>query len=98
MQVSPEKAGSSYHNGGPFLPGDFTYSLKLGGIGIGDHGHAVVYGDPEVAGEAEYIVAKNRNGGTLRSRMRFESEFTLFSDLDEVYSAPIVNGQGFETF
>ena len=32
-------------------------------------------------GEAEYIVAKNRNGGLIRNRMRFEAEYTLFSDL-----------------
>lgn len=33
--------------------------------------------------EAEYIVAKNRNGGLVKSRMRFEKQFTHFSDLDD---------------
>ncbi|MDP2686755.1 MAG: replicative DNA helicase [Aequorivita sp.] len=35
--------------------------------------------------EAEYIIAKNRNGGLVRNRMKFEKEFTLFSDLEEIY-------------
>ncbi|AUC15443.1 replicative DNA helicase [Tenacibaculum sp. SZ-18] len=34
-------------------------------------------------GEAEYIVAKNRNGGLVRARMKFEAEYTLFSDLEK---------------
>lgn len=33
--------------------------------------------------QAEYIVAKNRNGGLTRNRMRFDKKYTLFSDLDE---------------
>lgn len=33
-------------------------------------------------GEAEYIVAKNRNGGLVRGRMKFEGRYTLFSDID----------------
>ncbi len=33
--------------------------------------------------QAEFIVAKNRNGGLLRTRMSFEGQFTLFSDLEE---------------
>lgn len=36
-------------------------------------------------GEAEYIIAKNRNGGLVRNRMRFEARYTLFSDIDEEY-------------
>jgi replicative DNA helicase len=34
-------------------------------------------------GEAEYIVAKNRNGGLIRNRMGFEGRYTNFHDLDE---------------
>ncbi len=34
--------------------------------------------------QAEFIIAKNRNGGLLRTRMNFEGQFTLFSDLEEV--------------
>ncbi len=33
-------------------------------------------------GEAEYIVAKNRNGALVKNRMKFEGRYTLFSDLD----------------
>ncbi|WP_282017750.1 replicative DNA helicase [Salegentibacter mishustinae] len=33
--------------------------------------------------EAEYIVAKNRNGGLIRGRMAFEGKYTLFSNLEE---------------
>ncbi|AVR47235.1 replicative DNA helicase [Christiangramia fulva] len=35
--------------------------------------------------EAEYIIAKNRNGGLVRNRMRFLPKYTLFSDLDEEF-------------
>jgi len=35
------------------------------------------------SGEAEYIVAKNRNGGLVRNIMGFESKFTNFYDLEE---------------
>ena len=38
-------------------------------------------------GEAEYAVAKNRNGATTRDRMRFEGKYTLFSDLEEKFDA-----------
>ena len=41
------------------------------------------YHGEATAGEAEYIVAKNRNGGLVRNRMAFEGQFTLFSDLEE---------------
>lgn len=33
------------------------------------------------AGQAECIIAKNRNGSLSRVRMKFEGEYTLFSDL-----------------
>lgn len=60
------------------------------------------YDGAPCAGEAEYIVAKNRNGRVFRSRMRFESEFTLFSDLDENsndYSkVPVTNDHSFDPF
>lgn len=36
--------------------------------------------------QAEFIVAKNRNGGLVRGRMAFEGQFTLFSNLEEAYS------------
>lgn len=39
--------------------------------------------------QAEYIVAKNRNGGLVRNRMRFEKEFTHFSDLEHELPIPI---------
>ena len=32
--------------------------------------------------QAEYIVAKNRNGGLVKNRMKFEGKYTLFSDLE----------------
>lgn len=32
--------------------------------------------------EAEYMIAKNRNGGLTRNRMRFQGRYTLFSDLE----------------
>jgi len=41
------------------------------------------YLDANTQGQAEYIVAKNRNGGLIRSRVRFEKEYALFSDLDD---------------
>ena len=34
-------------------------------------------------GQCELIVAKNRNGGLVKTRMKFESKYTLFSDLEE---------------
>ena len=34
-------------------------------------------------GEAEYIVAKNRNGGLVRNRMKFDAKYTKFSDIIE---------------
>lgn len=46
------------------------------------------------AGEAEYIVAKNRNGGLIRNRMKFEAQYTLFSNLDDSfnhYEKPLPN-------
>jgi len=39
-------------------------------------------------GEAEYIVAKNRNGGLIRNRMKFEGRFTLFSDIEDNFHHP----------
>ena len=33
--------------------------------------------------QCEYIVSKNRSGGLVRARMRFEGRYTLFSDLSE---------------
>ncbi len=41
------------------------------------------YDNESCAGQAEYIVAKNRNGGLVRNRMRFEGRYTNFSDLDD---------------
>lgn len=34
-------------------------------------------------GQAEYIVAKNRNGALTRNRMNFTGRFTAFTDLDD---------------
>lgn len=47
-------------------------------------------------GECEYIVAKNRNGGLTRNRMKFEGRYTKFSDLiiEQSYDGvPNVNPQ-----
>ncbi len=41
------------------------------------------YRHGKTEGEAEYNVAKNRNGQPVRNRMRFRSELTLFGDLEE---------------
>lgn len=41
------------------------------------------YNNQPCKGEAEYIIAKNRNGQLVRNRMRFEARYTLFSDLDD---------------
>lgn len=35
------------------------------------------------AGQAEYIVAKNRNGGLVRDRMKFEGRYTNFTNIDD---------------
>jgi replicative DNA helicase len=40
------------------------------------------YNREPTKGECEYIVAKNRKGALVRNRMRFEGQFTLFSDLE----------------
>lgn len=34
-------------------------------------------------GEAEYIVAKNRNGGLVKNRMKFQGRYTNFENIDE---------------
>jgi replicative DNA helicase len=39
-------------------------------------------------GEAECIVAKNRNGALIKARMKFEGKYTLFSDIDSHYTHP----------
>lgn len=52
------------------------------------------YGGAPSFNEAEYIVAKNRNGGLTRNRMKFEKQFTQFSDIDDPQPfAPVqING------
>ena len=40
------------------------------------------YSNAPTAGQAEYIVAKNRNGGLARSRIKFDPNYTLFENLD----------------
>lgn len=47
--------------------------------------------------QCEFIVAKNRNGGTVRSRMKFDPEYTLFSDL-EVTEPDLVRMSAAEAF
>lgn len=42
------------------------------------------YNEP-TENQAEYIIAKNRNGGLVRNRMKFEGKFTLFSDLEDEF-------------
>lgn len=44
------------------------------------------YGEVPCVGEAEYIVAKNRNGGLVRNRMKFTAKYTKFSDLEDEQS------------
>ena len=41
------------------------------------------YNGENTDGQAEYIVAKNRNGGLARNRIGFEGKFTNFYDLEE---------------
>ncbi len=41
--------------------------------------------------QAEFIVAKNRNGSLLRTRVGFEGKFTLFSDLQEHSEVSVIN-------
>lgn len=41
------------------------------------------YNREPTEGEAEYIVAKNRNGGLVRNRMKFEARYTLFEDMPD---------------
>ncbi len=41
------------------------------------------YGQASCTDEAEYIVAKNRNGGLARNRMSFTAEFTKFENLKD---------------
>ena len=41
------------------------------------------YNQAPCAGEAEYIIAKNRNGALVRNRMKFEGRFTNFSNIDD---------------
>lgn len=41
------------------------------------------YDQESCIGQAEYIIAKNRNGRLVRNRMKFESKFTNFTDLDD---------------
>ena len=40
----------------------------------------------DIKGQAEIIIAKQRNGPTSSVKMRFLSEFTVFMDLDEAHS------------
>lgn len=40
------------------------------------------YGNIPCQGEAEYIIAKNRNGGLVRNRMKFQAKYTKFSDIE----------------
>lgn len=49
------------------------------------------YNHAPTAGEAEYIVAKNRNGGLTRNRMRFIAEYTLFSDIENYHPVETEN-------
>ena len=41
------------------------------------------YDQESCIGEAEYIIAKNRNGRLVRNRMKFESRFANFTHLDD---------------
>lgn len=40
------------------------------------------YGGVPTAGEAEYFIAKNRNGGLTRNRMKFEKHYARFGELE----------------
>ena len=46
------------------------------------------YNQASCVGEAEYLVAKNRNGGLTRNRMKFDASCTKFSELEEDFDAP----------
>ena len=41
------------------------------------------YNNTPTDNQAEYIVAKNRNGGLVRNIMNFQGRYTLFSDIEE---------------
>ncbi len=43
----------------------------------------------DIKGQAEVIIAKQRNGPTGSVKMRFLSEFTVFMDADEVHSGDV---------
>lgn len=44
------------------------------------------YDGVSCTGEAEYIIAKNRNGGLVRNRMKFVGKYTDFSNIDDFES------------
>lgn len=56
----------------------FIYRPEYYGVDTWDD-----YEGSSCLGEAEYIIAKNRNGGLVRNRMKFEGRFTRFADIDE---------------
>lgn len=41
------------------------------------------YDAEDCEGQAEYIIAKNRNGGLVRNRMKWEGRYTSFSNIDD---------------
>lgn len=47
------------------------------------------YNNDSTDGQAEYIIAKNRNGGLVKGRMGFEGQYTRFYDLDQQPINPI---------
>lgn len=46
------------------------------------------YGEVSCVGQAEYIVAKNRNGGLTKNRMSFDAQCTRFFDLEDKHDEP----------
>jgi len=47
--------------------------------------------------QCEYIVAKNRNGGLVSGRMKFEGRYTRFSDLESVENKAQADADWFKT-
>ena len=54
-KISPEKTGGADHQIRFVVPDDFTDFFIINGIGIGDNGHAVKKGRPQVGGLAKYM-------------------------------------------
>jgi replicative DNA helicase len=54
--------------------------------------HPDVIGEPYPQGQAELIVAKNRNGPTGTATVRYRSRYTKFEDFDLPAAVPVQGG------